>query len=525
MSAELRPDDLERLRERGISPEEVERQLALLTGERSYTRLDRPCTVGDGIHRIESDRVDRLLAVQTEAAEEGRFSKFVPASGAATRMFRDLAVCATPERRDEDLDRVRRRADRGDDPSRAVLRFLDELERFPFYPALSAVLDERGEDPKKLVDAGRFGPILSALLDPEGLGYATAPKALLPFHRYPEEIRTSFEEHLVETPAYARDATGATRIHFTVSPEHRRGFERLLADIRGRFEGRYATRYGIDYSSQKPSTDTVAVDGDGALFRDASGELVLRPAGHGALIENLDEIDGDLVYVKNIDNIQPDRTKPLVSHWKRLLGGYLVELQTRTRRMLEKLRDRSYREHLDGAASFAASRLHVDLDGHLRRGPDAARDHLIDRLSRPIRVCGVVPNTGEPGGGPFWVRDRDGGVSLQLVETAQVDTADASQREAIAGATHFSPVDLVCTLKDPGGRPFDLGRFIDHDAVIVADKSADDGRKLRALERPGLWNGAMAGWNTVFVEVPLETFTPVKTVFDFLRPEHRVTEG
>jgi hypothetical protein len=341
------------------------------------------------------------------------------------------------------------------------------------------------------------------------------------FHRYLDHVRTAFEEHLVEAAEYVRDRDGGAKLHFTVSPEDRAGFAALLDRIRNPYEQRLAARFEVSYSTQKASTDTVAIDSAGRLSSDESGRLVFRPAGHGALIENLNDLGADLVYIKNIDNVQPDRVKPLVSRWKRALGGYLVELQQRTRKVLEQLRGPSYAERLQDAARFAASRLHVELNGRLgAETPDAARAWLVDRLSRPLRVCGVVPNTGEPGGGPFWVRDGDGRISLQLVETAQIDLDDTEQRHAFSAATHFSPVDLVCALRDPAGRVYDLHRFIDHEAGMITEKSAG-GCLLRVLERPGLWNGAMAGWNTVFVEVPIETFTPVKTVFDLLRPEHQ----
>ncbi|HXV76353.1 MAG TPA: DUF4301 family protein [Candidatus Polarisedimenticolaceae bacterium] len=522
-AAKLTPADVEQIRERGVAIEEIERQIALLRAPRHFVRLERACSVGDGIVRIADEEARGLLEAHAAAAGQGRFCKFVPASGAATRMFRDLSVFRAAPRSAEAFDEIRRSARAGDRPALALETFLAELERFPFADALRARMADDGAELADCAAAGRFRPILDALLGDGGLGYADLPKALLPFHRYPSETRTAFEEHLVEATGYVRDDGCVARLHFTVSPEHRSAFDRLFRQVREPYRRRFDTEFEIGYSTQKPSTDTVAIERPGgALLRDETGRLVFRPAGHGALIENLSELDADLVYIKNIDNVQPDRVKPLANRYKQMLGGFLVRLRRRTGRVLEELRRGV--GGLEDAARFAARRLHVDLNGRLdRSGSAAGRAWLIDRLRRPIRVCGVVRNTGEPGGGPFWTSDVAGRRSLQLVEAAQVDPDDGGQRAIFAAATHFSPVDLVCALRDADGRPYDLGRFVDRDAVIVTTKTAK-GRSLRALERPGLWNGAMAGWNTVFVEVPLETFTPVKTVFDLLRPEHRAGE-
>jgi hypothetical protein len=302
------------------------------------------------------------------------------------------------------------------------------------------------------------------------------PKGLIPFHSYPDRSRTAFEEHLVEAAAYTRGADGRCRLHFTVSPEHLTGFEELLDRVGEGYAERLGARFEVGFSVQKPRTDTLAADEDGRPLHDSAGRLHLRPGGHGSLIENLNDLRGDLVFVKNIDNVQPDRSRSVTVEWKKLLAGYLVKLEREASSLL--------------------------------------------RLNRPLRVCGVVPNTGEPGGGPFWVRHGDGTTSRQIVETAQVDASDDAQQRLLRSSTHFNPVDLVCAVRDADGKPHDLREFVDQEAVIITRKTVG-GREVRALERPGLWNGGMAGWNTVFVEVPLETFTPVKTVLDLLRPEHQ----
>jgi hypothetical protein len=511
---DLTDTDREQLSARAISSDEITRQLELFSKPRRFIRLVRPCTVGDGIRRIREDEADEFLALHQEAGLQGRFAKFVPASGAATRMFRDLLIYQKGSRRDASWPSVVEQAQHGDPSARTLITFMEELQRFAFWDDLHAVAGP--------VRSGEFLPVLDALLEFPGLGYEQLPKGLLKFHSYPERTRTPFEEQLVEARDYASGEGGLCRLHFTVSPEHLERFEALFQDVREFYESRLDARYEIAYSVQKASTDTLAVDLENRPFRDELGRLVFRPGGHGSLIENLADLDADLVYIKNIDNVQPDDRRPSVSRWKRILGGYLVKLQRRAQEILSRLRGEvPPQQFLDQALRFAGTRLQIQLNGRLdNRSPEARRRWLLDRLSRPIRVCGVVPNTGEPGGGPFWVRDRDGSVTLQIVETAQVDPDDAEQQSILAGSTHFNPVDLVCGLRDGEGRPYDLHRFIDHDAVIVTEKS-HAGRDLKAFERPGLWNGAMAGWNTVFVETPLESFTPVKTVLDLLRPEHR----
>jgi hypothetical protein len=345
---------------------------------------------------------------------------------------------------------------------------------------------------------------------------------LLHFHRYDDGARTAFEEHLVEAAHYVRDAAGLCRLHFTVPREVRARFEQVQYAAEARLGTPLGVRFEVGYSFQKPSTDTIAIDAAGALVRDGAGRLLLRPAGHGALIENLNELRADLVFIKNVDNVQPDRVKPTVALWKRRLAGRLVQLQQAVFARLEQLRPPDAPQvALDAAEEFSGRVLgaHAGAAG-APAAPAGRGARLVDRLDRPLRVCGVVPHTGEPGGGPFWVEGADGAESVQIVESAQVDPDDAGQQAIWRASTHFNPVDLVCGLRDSAGKPFDLARFVDADAAIVTSKT-EDGRKVRVLERPGLWNGAMAGWNTVFVEVPLETFTPVKTVLDLLRDEHR----
>ena len=498
----------------GISAEEVARQLKLFAAPPPAVLLDRPCTVGDGITVLgEADRRAAAPAYE-RAAAGGRLLKFIPASGAATRMFQALLAGRNAG---GELTRaaLERRAAAGDGDAREVLTFADGLPGFAFAPALALALRRRGRDLEALRRQGELADILAALLDADGLDYAALPKALLLFHGYPEGSRTAFEEHLFEAAAFARSAAGEVRLHLTVSPEHDASFAALLARCRERCEARASARFCVGFSHQKSSTDTVAVDLDNRPLRGPDGGLLFRPGGHGALIENLNDLQGDLVVIKTVDNIQPDHLRTQSVEWLRLLSGHLVALQDALF---------AHRAALAGGSPSAA---HVTAAGRFARevlGATVTRDAsaatLCEALDRPLRVCGMVRNTGEPGGGPFWVREADGRCTRQIVESAQVDRTNAGQRAVFAAATHFNPVVLACAVRDWRGRPFELREFVDPSAVFIARKSKD-GRELKALERPGLWNGAMARWHTVFVELPDTTFTPVKTVNDLLRPAHQ----
>jgi hypothetical protein len=515
--------DLVQLARRGVAIEEVRRQLELLRHPPPFIQLDRPCTAGDGIQVL--SLADERAAVRqyADVCGSGRVLKFVPASGAASRMFRTLlSVC---NRGDE----VRRsetatRAAVGDAAARELLAFMDGLTRFAFCEDLRRAMTRDGLDLDALARAGRFDGILEYLLTPKGLDYAARPKGLLQFHRYESGSRTPFEEHLVEAAAYARDRGGRCRLHFTVSPQHREGFTQLLERIAPVYERAHNVRFAVEFSAQKDSTDTIAAEIDGRPFRTVDGQLLFRPGGHGALIQNLNDLHGDVIFIKNIDNVVPDHLKADTIHWKQVLGGYLVMMQQRifaqrAALVVEEGKEAS-RDVLD-TASRLVRELRTEVPPALAAsGGEALRAFLIEQLDRPLRVCGMVRNTGEPGGGPFWVRDKRGQVSVQIVESAQVDPDSVEQQAVFSASTYFNPVDLVCGVRDWQGRPFDLTRYVDGDAVIIARKS-QDGRELKALELPGLWNGAMAQWTTIFVEVPITTFNPVKTVNDLLRSQHQ----
>ena len=499
-STEFAPADLEQLRARGIDPADAAAQAGYLRNPPPAVVLDRPCAIGDGISRIEGEERSGLVDRGDAAAGAGRVSKFVPASGAATRMFKDLIAALQDHRRPS--------------ASPAARELFEQLDAFPFAEELRRLAKVPGR-PRHEQDERA---ILDTMLN--RMRYAELPKALIPFHRT-DRRRTAFEEQLLEGTRYVRAADGACRMHFTVAPEFRDEFELTLRTVGTEVERRRrGSRLDVGFSEQDPSTDTLAVEADGKLFRLSDGSLLFRPGGHGSLITNLNALSGDIVVIKNVDNILPDETTAQVVRWKRTLIGYLVQIQSDVFDLLAACEsDDAPEQTLDRAIAFAAFRFSRRPASELR-SREEKRQFVFEALDRPIRVCGVVKNEGEPGGAPFWVTEADGTQSVQIVESSQVNPSDPRQMRIFRSSTHFNPVDIVCGLRSWKGDPYDLRRFVDEGAVFVARKT-HEGRDLLALERPGLWNGAMAGWNTVCVEVPAGTFAPVKTVFDLLRPQHQ----
>lgn len=472
--------DLEQIEQHGTTPEAVERQLENFRRGFPFLNVVRAASPGDGVWVVDEAAADSAAARYEQAAVGLGIVKFVPASGAATRMFKELFEFVNDGKRGKGIDTL-----------------LENNEKFAFWPELEAVLPP-GADDKCVVDA----------IVNDGLGYGRKPKGLVTFHAYPQGARKAVEEHLVEGAVYAA-AGGVAKIHFTVSPEHIAGFEELLAEKVPAYEKRFGIRYDITFSVQKPSTDTVAANPDNTLFRQDDGTLLFRPAGHGALIENLNEIDADLVFIKNIDNVTTDARRGDTIRYKKVLAGILLELQDRAFEYLKALEV--------GGAELAPIVEFIERQLCVKLPADYDSALLRDVLDRPIRVCGMVRNEGEPGGGPFWVSNGDGTQSLQIAESSQIAPADLPLMES---ATHFNPVDLVCGVRDSKGRKFDLRRYTDPSTGFISSKSSG-GRELRAQELPGLWNGAMANWNTVFVDVPVTTFSPVKVVQDLLRPQHQ----
>jgi hypothetical protein len=516
----FRAEDLRQIEERGLTLEKVLADIERFKKGFPVVKLQRPCTVGDGISVLQDGELARLGHVHARAAAAGRMMKFVPASGAASRMFQLLLSFLERSKAAKDSQNETP-VDAGDHDYQMVRQFLRDLKQFAFYEELRSVMARDGLSIEQVLTDGCHADILTYLLTAGGLNYADLPKGLIPFHRYADHVRTPLEEHLVEAAAYTRDRDHVARVHFTVPVEHYEAMGKHVEAVRQRCE-RAGCRYLVTFSVQKPSTDTIAVDQENEPVRDEAGRLVFRPAGHGALLENLHDLHGDVIFIKNIDNLAVDRLKPQTYLYKKALASYLVELQNTTFRYLQALLHEQVGEQsLQEIFAFAREKLFLVPPADLARKSRAERiAFLAGRLNRPLRVCGVVPNTGEPGGGPFWVRQSDNTLSLQIIEAAQVDMRDAGQRALWEAATHFNPVDLVCGVRDYCDRPFDLSRFSDPDTGFIAQKSKN-GKVLRALELPGLWNGAMAHWNTVFVEVPLITFNPVKTVFDLLRDAHQ----
>jgi hypothetical protein len=513
-------EDMRQIRGRGMTTEKVISQIEIVKKGFPYTRLLRPCTVGDGITVLPEADLDRLGETFSKAALSGRAMKFVPASGAASRMFK-LLLSFNNRYGQIDEKEIREKAQKNDPDHVAFLKFIKGIKKFAFYDDLKSAMSRDGLDTEDLISKGQYKSILEYVLTSKGVNLAHIPKGLIKFHSYPGTSRTPFEEQLVEAIEYAMDKKKVVRIYFTVSPEHEELVKDHIKKVWGEYE-KSGIRNELTLSTQKASSDTIAVDMENGPFRDSEGRLVFRPGGHGALLENLNDIKGDLVFMKNIDNVVHDRLKQETYVYKKALGGYLIELQKDIFGYLEGLSTRDVEDQrIEEAFEFILPELSIiPPEGVEQSSKEDKIKFLISRLNRPLRVCGMVRNEGEPGGGPFWVEHQDKTTSLQIVESSQVEMASAKQRSIWDSSTHFNPVDLVCGIRDYLGKPFDLMNFMDPNTGFISIKSKE-GRELKALELPGLWNGAMAHWNTVFVEVPIITFNPVKTILDLLRKEHQ----
>jgi hypothetical protein len=509
----------------GVSETALLEQVTMFKQGLPFIRLECACTLGDGIARISSSDEPRLLSRASEAQSAGRVMKFVPASGAATRMFKSLsAMLAWPCFTLQELEHT---ASEGNADAAFTATFVRNIRRFAFASQLEVVLHRHGHSLDVMLAGGDCRPMVEFTLGAKGLDFDRLPKGLIPFHSYSVQAetvrRTAFEEHLVEALAYAQDAEGSARVHFTISPEHHVGFAEELVRVRSRYEHE-GVKLRVEFSEQKRSTDTIAVTAENELFV-SDNALHFRPAGHGALLENLNDCAAsgvDIIFLKNIDNVVPDWLKGETIRAKQMLCGLLVELQERVFAALRALENNSTTNaELHAIVDFAHNELGIWLipAGQPFKLADI-RERLFAQLNRPLRVCGMVVNTGAPGGGPFWVRESDGSVALQIVESAQIDMSDATQASIFQASTHFNPVDVVCAVRNWKGEPFNLLNFRNLNTGFITVKSKE-GRELKALELPGLWNGSMAHWNTVFVEVPASTFQPVKTVNDLLRAEHQ----
>jgi len=486
-----------------------------------YLRLDRPCTIGDGIQIIdEEEDYEDLIANFEEAVENDRVCKFVPASGAASRMFKNLQAVQSKFSNIK-REKLENGAAIKNEDCLAALEFIDNIKRFAFYPELKKTLANDGYDFDKLLEEKDYTEIIRYTLDSAGLNYVNQPKGSIKFHLYPDGAKTAFEEHLEEAINYTGTETTTARVHFTISPEYRGLISSIVNPVIVRYK-KSGIKIEISYSYQKPSTDTIAVTADNKPFTDSRNDLVFRPAGHGALLENLNDLHGDIIFIKNIDNIVTEHLRNTTYLYKKLLAGYLIKLQEKISTYLRALEnDDISSSTLNSIKQFAMNELSIQFDEKF----DAAntgrqKKFLQDVFNKPIRVCGMVKNQGEPGGGPFWVKDDDGKISLQIVEKSQIDLDNEEQLNIFKSSTHFNPVDLVCGVRDSDGNPFNLLKYTNPDSGLITTKSKN-GKELKALELPGLWNGSMAKWITVFVKVPSITFNPVKVVNDLLRKEHQ----
>ena len=503
----LSTEDKALLAEKGIAEEQIEGQLECFRKGFPYLKLKAAASLDNGILSPSEDDCKHYVDVWNAYKQGGRsVCKFVPASGAASRMFKNMF-----EFLDADYDVPQTDFEKN---------FFDHIRLFAFYDDLNAAcLKNEGQDVEALLADGKFKAVVANMLQEKGLNYGQLPKGLLKFHKYPEGARTPLEEHLVEAALYAA-SQGKAEVHFTVSTEHRALFEALVADKLPVYEAKYGVKYHVTFSEQKPSTDTLAATMENEPFR-IDGKLLFRPGGHGALIENLNDLQSDVIFIKNIDNVVPDRLKSATVQYKQVIAGILVSLQQKSFEYLRLLDGGMYcHSDLEEIIRFVQQNLFCRNE-MIKDFEDAELViYLRKKLNRPMRVCGVVRNVGEPGGGPFLAYNADGSVSLQILESSQIDKNNPEYVEMFNKGTHFNPVDLVCAVKNYKGEKFNLVDYVDPSTGFISYKSKN-GKELKALELPGLWNGAMSNWNTVFVEVPLQTFNPVKTVNDLLREQHQ----
>ena len=502
--------DLEQIQSKGLSLTDIENQKQNFKNGFPYLNIERPAKVGDGLIKLNSKEVEAFIQLFDD--RQADTLKFVPASGAASRMFKFLfAFYEDVKEQYQSLDEIE---------NIDVKKFFEKIQQFAFYDELKLTISVNNLSIDDLLSKGQYRKILKYFLFESGLNYGQKPKGVLLFHKYKNIVKTAFEEHLVEGAKYAI-LNNKVKIHFTISPEHYEMFYKLFKKLRKDLETQYQVEFEISFSQQKSSTDIIAVDLNNELFRNTDGSLLLRPGGHGALIENLNDLDADIIFIKNIDNIVPDKIKDITVQYKKALAGVLLSYKERIFTYLERIDSKDYdKDLLNEIKDFITEELCVEfkLDNNLSL--DQYAEILAEKLNRPIRVCGMVENEGEPGGGPFWVKHSDGTVDLQIVESSQINQSDKEQLHILKSSTHFNPVDLICSTKDYKGEKFDLLKYRDSNTGFISKKSKD-GEELKAQELPGLWNGAMANWNTIFVEVPILTFNPVKTVNDLLRPEHQ----
>lgn len=504
--------DLKSIENQGITLNVVQEQLTRFQQGFPPANLTNIVSPGNGVKVLNEPEIEALTNYYANVSSQKQIYKFVPASGAASRMFRPLfGWLQDPE--------VAMKKD-GDN----LNTFFQQIRKFAFYESLSKKLLEEGKHIEQLLKKKNYAPILQSLLNDTGLGYGQLPKALLKFHKYTDRSRTAIEEHLVEGANYCVGANRTVNLHITLSDQHIASFEKHMDEVQRYYEDLYNVTFQISISTQNTATNTIAVTPDNQPFRDENGELVFRPGGHGALLENLNQIDADIVFIKNVDNVVPDRLKPTTFKYKKVLGGLLCEYQKKIFDYLREI-DQGTENELSLAlenelTDFFQKELCLILPTSFQQWTGfEKKDYIYQKLNRPLRMCGIVETSGKTGGGPYWVLNTDNSISLQLVESPQIDMTNPIYKEIYETSTYFNITDLACAFRDYRGKKFDLMKYRDKETGFISQKSKN-GRDLKALELPGLWNGSMADWNTIFIEVPTITFNPVKTVTDLLNDAH-----
>ncbi len=507
------------IKSKGLNLKKVEHQILLFKTGVPFVNLKKAATINDGISKLSKSDEAHYRNLFKKHQPNKNIVKFVPASGAATRMFKFLfEFLQTYQPSKQTLQNYI-----NTHKATALKLFFEDLKKFPFYDNVNQKIEQTIANFSTLPKTQQQELVVKTILAQDGLDYGNAPKGLLPFHKYKNKVCSAFEEHLFEATHYAC-SNHKTHIHFTILKQHASKFEKDYKRIKTQLESDTKTILEVSFSYQKPETDTIAVQPDNTPFTDSNNKLLFRPSGHGALIENLNDINADIIFIKNIDNVVTSAAVHLVSDYKKIMGGLLIDLQTKIFYYLSLLNTALTRDTtLKEIIAFATNNLNIYFPEDFETYSSVHKiRYLIQKLDRPIRVCGMVINKGQPGGGPFWVKDDTGNVSLQIVESAQIDISIKAQKNILHSATHFNPVDIVCGTKNYKGEKFELNKFVDHNSAFITTKTKE-GKAIKALELPGLWNGAMADWNSVFIEVPAATFNPVKTVNDLLNPTHQAT--
>ena len=516
----LTETDKKQLKQKGIKETQVAEQIEIFKKGIPFVNLIAAATINHGIHKFSEKEKEKYVALFESEKDKLNLLKFVPASGAATRMFKALfQFLNTYNPAQETINAYINR-----EKAEIIRTFFIGIEKFPFYEEVIKRFVEKHPDFLNLPDHFQKYYVVKILLDKDEFDYGSSPKGLLPFHKYKTHPATAFEEHMYEAALYD-ESNGVAKLHFTISKEHNNDFDEEMDKIESRVTEKTGVSFETSFSYQKESTDTLAVSMENEPFRLETGEILFRPGGHGALIENLNDQDADIIFIKNIDNVVVYKYKHELAQFKKILAGKLIEVQNRAYKYAKLLDETTPNEKMiNEIKDFLRTELNVHVKSDVDKYKEVYQiEFLKEKLNAPIRICGMVKNEGEPGGGPFWIKDEDGNISLQIVDSPQIDSKNKFQEDILKAATHFNPVDIVCSTKNYKGEKYNLLDYVNKQQAFITNKTKE-GKELKALELPGLWNGGMAFWNTIFVEVPLTTFNPVKTVVDLLKPAHQVKD-